>query len=274
LTASSTRRRAPLLLLGALLWVAAAVAAVLLDAPTAVRAALGVPLVLLLPGFALVSAFLPAGAPAMQRLVLAVSSSIALVIGTALALAAAGADLDQTSWIAALGGVTAALLVVAIVRWRPAEAPRRRPHVTVRQAVVSVLAVTAAVVVTAYAVDISRRPAEPTASARPYTLLWIDPSQQEGLRIGLTSGELAPTTYRVEVVEDGQTTGTWAGITLEPGASWATVVVPAGSARRVDVFAYRDADGTTPYRHVYVHPGDDAAGDASTDDVGTSSGGG
>jgi hypothetical protein len=271
LTASSTRRRAPLLLLGALLWVAAVVAAVLLDEPTADRAALGVQLVQHLPRFALVSAFLPPGAPALQRLVLAVSSSLALVIGTALALAAAGADLDQTSWVAALGGVTAALLVVAIVRWRPSDVPRRRPHVTVRQAVVSVLAVTAAVVVTAYAVDISRRPAEPTASARPYTLLWIDPSPPEGLRIGLTSGELAPTTYRVEVVEDGQTTGTWAGIALAPGASWATVV-PATSGRRVDVFAYRDADGTTPYRHVYVHPGDEAAGGASTDDVGTSGG--
>ena len=227
------------------------------------------PLVLLLPGFALVSAFLPPTAPRMQRLLLSISISIALVIAMALALAVAGADLDQTSWIAALGGFTAALLVVAMVRQRSAQLPPRSSPVSVRQAIVGLLAAAAAVAVAGYAVDISRRPAEPTASARPYTLLWIDPSEEEGLRVGLTSGELEPTTYRVEMVEDGRATAEWKGITLAPGASWAMVAAP-GDADRVDVYAYRDVDGATPYRHVYVHPGDGMADDGSTADARTS----
>lgn len=94
-----------------------AVGAVAGDLPTVVRTLLAVPLVLFLPGYALVSALLPTFAiPAIERLLLAVGSSLALSILVGLALGFAAVPLDAVSWSVALTVVTLALIVLAWAR--------------------------------------------------------------------------------------------------------------------------------------------------------------
>lgn len=85
----------------------AAIAAVVLDLAPIVRTALGVPLVLLLPGYALTSLLFPTQVlPGIERLLLALGTSIVLAILIGLALAAAGVPLTPASWSVTLGVTT------------------------------------------------------------------------------------------------------------------------------------------------------------------------
>ena len=94
-----------LVLAAALAWIGAA--AVWLEAPAAARVVLGLPLVLFLPGYALVSLLFPSrsGLDAVERLVLAGGLSLASVPPIALAIEFSPWTLAPTPIVVALLGV-------------------------------------------------------------------------------------------------------------------------------------------------------------------------
>lgn len=104
------------LLLCALLAVTAT-AATLVGASPILRTVLAIPLVLFLPGYALVTAVFPARVlPAVERLLLAAGTSFALTILAGLVIAWTGIGLAPASWAVALGSITLAGCAVAWLR--------------------------------------------------------------------------------------------------------------------------------------------------------------
>lgn len=104
----------------------AATDAVGLDAPSYVRFIPVVPLVLFVPGYLLVGALFPtAHLSGLERVLISVGSSIALVILTGLALALLGLPLDAFLWTVALASM--AVVGALIVGLRRARAGYRRP---------------------------------------------------------------------------------------------------------------------------------------------------
>src|SRR5437868_10476 len=70
------------------------------------------------------------------------------------------------------------------------------------------------------------------------------------VRVGLRSLELAQTTYRVEVLADGNVAIDEPAVTLSPGETWElTVPAAAATGRELEAAVYRGAEGT-PYRRV------------------------
>jgi hypothetical protein len=104
-------------LLAAALVTGAAVASVVLDFPAPIRTVFVVPLVLFLPGYAIVSAFFPGLViPAVERILLAIGVSLAAATLVGLALAASPIGLGAVQWSLALGIPTLAIVFVAWFR--------------------------------------------------------------------------------------------------------------------------------------------------------------
>jgi uncharacterized membrane protein len=90
-----------------------------IGAPQAVRIVLGIPLVLVLPGFAAVCAVLPGRElSGGERLLASLGASVAITLGVSVLLAATPIGLSRGSAAAVLGIGTAALALYAWVRTR------------------------------------------------------------------------------------------------------------------------------------------------------------
>jgi uncharacterized membrane protein len=90
-----------------------------IGAPQAVRIVLGIPLVLILPGFAAVCAVLPGRELSLDEHVLAsLGASVAITLGVSVLLAATPIGLSRGSAAAILGIGTVALALYAWVRTR------------------------------------------------------------------------------------------------------------------------------------------------------------
>lgn len=104
-------------LFAAALVTGAAVASVMLGFPQLVRIAFVVPLVLFLPGYAIVAAFFPGLViPAVERILLAIGVSLAVATLVGLGLAASPIGLGPIQWSLALGIPTLAVVFVAWFR--------------------------------------------------------------------------------------------------------------------------------------------------------------
>ncbi len=231
------------------------------------RAILGVCLVLAGPGLAVTTALLPTRQLRSAEHVLAAGvTSIALAVLGGIVLNATPWGLQPLSWLALLGGVTAVASLVALLRlqriarslagtgaspgpggnWRAGVSPAP----TARLALPLV-----AVVLLGLAVYVARMPA-PADRFQGYTTLWAAPSEGQaapGARIGVQSGEFAPTSYRLEVRVNGQVTGEWPDLTLAPNQAWQTqLVLPEeqGTGMKLEALLYRNDAPRIVYRQV------------------------
>src|SRR4051794_27602344 len=118
--------------------VVAALAAVLgglaaigpLDGFPLLKALLTIPLVLFLPGYALVTALFPSMVvPTVERILMAIGGSIVLAIVVGLVLGALPLHLSTGSWAAVLLTLTLALIVVAWARRTRSGIVGARPHI-------------------------------------------------------------------------------------------------------------------------------------------------
>lgn len=120
------RWRDLLLLAGTCLAASLTITTAYVATPQAVRIALGVLIVFILPGFAAVCAVLPAPQlPPGERLLASLGISLAIAICTAMLLGATPIGLSRESFAVALGGSTIGLSVVAGFRLRPWHDRRR-----------------------------------------------------------------------------------------------------------------------------------------------------
>jgi uncharacterized membrane protein len=223
---------------------------------------LTLPLVLVLPGYALTSSLFPRrvfGVP--ERLVFSLGLSLAVVILGGLALNLTPVGLRASSWSVLLSGITLAASAVALVRRRgqstsaPGWLRAGNFSFTFRQGLL--LGLAAVIVCGAVAVSIigALRQSYPG-----FTQLWILPAggaiAENAVRLGVSNMESTAMEYRLAVNVDGKVVKEWPSIDLNPNEKWeATLVLPpTGSAgvARVEADLYRVEASTTIYRHVVL----------------------
>jgi hypothetical protein len=225
--------------------VIAGAALLVLPLPVLLTAALGLPLVLVAPGW-LVSATIfrdRALDPVLHGL-LAIGLSIAIAILTGLLLAALGLRLGEASFTAMAAGETAVAALAAERSGAQLRVPRLAWTATARL-------VTAAVAVSAVALATARiTPTAKPQTIKPYTALWAERQPRQTVRVGVMSGELSPTRYRLDVMA-GKVRLTRLRLDLRPGQQWQVKLRGAGIHQRMRIELRRGAEARL-YREVDV----------------------
>jgi uncharacterized membrane protein len=236
----------------------AAVATCARPLPTPAAAVVGLPLVLLWPGYALTAAAFPRPAisPA-ERLAYSLGLSLAVAALGGFALNGSPFGLRAASWGVLLAGVAIIAASVALVRRRvPGCAPVAgtvavplRSRLTPWQG----LLLGAAVLIAGGAIAVARAGDE-GARATAFTQLWLIPSAGEvaEARLGVVNLEAEPCDYRLELWLDGRVV-TVVPLRLTPGERWeTTVLLPMGppDGLAVEARLYRAETPDQPYRTV------------------------
>jgi len=232
----------------------AALAAALLAGgePTGLRIALGVPLVLLLPGLAISLGLFPRrfSWPDGLFLVLALSVASGAVLGVAFSYLPG--RLDRHVWVAIYGSVALAGGLGAALRRPPALRPSR-PTLAWRR-LVTVAALIAALGLVAAGMVLARTPLA-ASDVRGYTSLWI---QRGGagpgsLRVGFTSFEAGPRIFRLELVRAGRVAFA-RKVFVRPGRTWQrTFTLSDNLDSRVEARLSLESHGVL-YRRVVLVP--------------------
>lgn len=222
----------------------------------ALRAVFALPLVLVLPGYALLAA-------ACARSHLGIAEQVLFSLGLSLATTAVGGallnwspwGLQTDSWALLLGVVTLGASAVALKR-RSARPTlmlyRLRPLMHGRQAALVGLA--ALVLGSAIAMGWIGAARQQTPG---FTQLWALPAsaanQHHAIRLGVKNMEATTMTYEVDIVVNGKDVVKLPHVQAAPQHTWQTTValpgdVPTGAL--VDVVLYRASAPGTAYRHV------------------------
>jgi uncharacterized membrane protein len=215
-----------------------------------VRVPLALPLVLVLPGYATVTAlFAPDTLRVPERIMLTLSLSIVAAILTGLAVDIAGFKLLAAPWVELLAVVTLVATATAIARGHeralrlPGQLPRLRPH--------EWLALLVAVVLLAGAAAIGFRPLPPPAKTQGTVMFGLleAPGGRDGVCVSVINGEFHVESYRVVVSVPGRPNRTLTTTRLAPGVTW-NREVPVGSGfPDVTARLYRGAGTSSAYRN-------------------------
>lgn len=246
------RRNLDLLAVAALTIIAATVVLTSFGG-SVIRVAFGVPLALLLPGYALTAALFP-------RSTMGLTERLAITLGIGLAaLAVIGVALNWTrpgltpaTWSLALTAVTLVAVLIAVVRRRGiGDEPFDLSSVRITGWQWATFGA-AALVLTA-AILIARAGAL-DARGDGFTQLSMVPlshSTRTDVQIGVTNRENSSVGYVLELVSGGQMQTSWT-IELRPGETWQTTTtverVKAGT--RTSALLYRLDAPQVPYRQV------------------------
>ena len=223
---------------------------------------LTLPLVFILPGYALTSALLPTQKFGIERFVLSLGLSLAAVIVGGLLLNLTPFGLQTDSWALLLGGITLAACAVTIAR-------RRRQGVSNsafewhslrewRPDLRHGLFIGLALLLVGGAVAFSIIGAQ-QQPRKGFTQLWLLPagggSQAKNVvSLGISNMETQDMSYRLTVNMDGKLIKEWPSITLNTGQQWkATLTLPQPGhvgAARVEAILYRSDSPRTAYRDV------------------------
>lgn len=225
------------------------------------RAALALPLVLVLPGYAITAAAFatrPLERAATLLFSLGLSLAVAILGGFVLDWTPWG--LQARSWAALLTATTLGAGAITLVRRRkgasavPREVGRHAgSRLRVGQALP--LGLAALVLVAAVGVAIAGADRQPTAG---FTQLWLLPakgSDPEVIRLGLHNSESTATGYRLQVLAAGLVIAEWPSIELQPLQTWeitTTLTADQTDARTVEAILYRASDPGTIYRRVQL----------------------
>jgi uncharacterized membrane protein len=237
---------------------AAGGAVVVYAEPVALRVVVSMPLLLVLPGYAVAAAiFGTARLGRARRLLLSVGLSLVTAILLALVLYLTPYDLSSRTWsIALVAVVLAASGIAAVRRGRgpedraPGRTSLRLPRLRLRDA----LLLLAAAAVASGAVAFARTPL-PAKHAQGYTALWLLPGDRRAVRVGITSGELHATAYRLRL-RLGTRLAYERSVSLEPGQRWERIVhLPRSAVAGTPVTANLFRAGSPQvYRRVRVRP--------------------
>lgn len=210
----------------------------------------GALVVLMLPGYAIFAAISPRdGVAASERILFSLGLSfIATALG-AIVLNLTPLGVVPLGWLALLGGVTAAGLIVVVMR-RPREeslpsAPRIERLPALLFAVAIIMVVGAGIAV--------RKGADADPSAA-ITQLWMlpAPAVTAQLEVGLRSTEGGR--YRLEIWRGAEKSRVWSLISLSPGQVWRqTLPIPAGTGP-VEARLYPLDPSGGPLRVVTITP--------------------
>ncbi|MFN8473398.1 MAG: DUF1616 domain-containing protein [Anaerolineae bacterium] len=224
------------------------------------RTAVGLPLVLIVPGYVLLAILYPAGMPSVARRILfslGLSIAITAFIGFLLNLLPSG--IDPTAYavvlsVIALGGSGIAMLRRS--QYLDVGRPRtQRMSLPVGPIIIFGLA---AAIVTMAMHD--ARAGAFTFSGQPFTQLWALPTpetQPPELRLGVYSDEDIPLTYDLKVVSKATVLQEWPSIALKPGETFEVMVpIPPDQPHDTPIEAvlYREDQPQAAYRQVVWWP--------------------
>lgn len=230
-------------LIAVVLWTCAGVAILVSEANlVVVQAIFALPLLLLLPGYAVAAALFPASVEESplestpfrlnrgERILLALGLSLALTALCGYVLNLVPSGLNRTSWAIALGSLTVLAAGVAYFR-RPATSAGSmgRWDLSARPIVILVLALLLVLGALSISINAAVNQAKPG-----FTQMWMLPSagtDSPTLRLGVRSHELSTLQYRLEVRGVRKTTLSLGPITLRPGATWETTLILAPKRR-------------------------------------------
>jgi hypothetical protein len=233
----------------------------LTPAPEALRVLLALPLVLFLPGFVLAMALTPSRTPWPERLAQSIGLSIAVCVVGGFALHLSPVGLRRESWMPLLVAVTIAGALVARRRGRLGDETLGHllAHVRPRFSRRTALVVLPALVLVGFSVALARTPL-PARGVQGYTTLWLLPANtaSDAVEIGLSSAELRPATYRLELRTGGRVVLV-RRLTLKTGWEWKALVnvssVPI-ERRSFEALLYKRDNPHSVYRRVtLVLPG-------------------
>ncbi len=220
----------------------------------------GVPLVLILPGYAITAACLPRRSFGQaERLLISLGLSVAITILLGLVLYYAGISLQLRTWAIALASTT---LVACGIAWRrrPAAEGESSPvSLSINLSLRNIVLLGLAVVVSGVAIGIARLPTPPN-EVSGYTLLWMVPTSDENsgsYQLGVTSQEFAAMTYHLQVTVDGRVTWDWPELKLAPGDTWKSPIVLHNDqlgAGSIEATLYRLDNPKVVYRQVKLQP--------------------
>ncbi len=215
--------------------------------PVVLTVILALPLVLVLPGYALLEALGGRAIERVQRLVLVPALSIAIVIVVTLVLNLFPSGLTARSWAIALAVMVAALAVTAFVR--VAGPTERRPAERFRIRRLDVVALVLAAAVVAGATILVKTPLA-AKKALGYTALSIERRSGSSIQVEMLSGEQTTTSYRLDVRAGGRLVYRKPGIRLSPGMRLSQVIK---IRTRAAISAALYLDGRhQAYRRVYL----------------------
>ncbi|HEX8417477.1 MAG TPA: hypothetical protein VF641_07715, partial [Methylobacterium sp.] len=221
--------------------------------PPPLKAVFAAPLVLLLPGLAVMKAASLDGRARLESLALATGLSMALAVVAGLLLHLLD-RLTPAGWVVSLGGLTLAACAIIVTAARSTEGPASdgRLRLGRRQGLMvlgSVLLVVAAVALARNGALAHRQ--------YTYTEFWMVPTDSTTrlVTIGIRNAELVPTAYDVDVLADDAIVGRWPSILVPVGetrSSAMTLATTAKAPRRIEARLYRTADRGRVYRKVWV----------------------
>lgn len=247
------RKRTDLALVMALAVAACVFAALLPPGLAVLRVPLALPLVLGLPGYAIVAAlFAPGALRTAEVLMLSLAVSIAATIFVGLLLDALSVRLTAGPWMDLLAAITVAAAIRASGRGhaRDLVLPRMRLRA------VEIGALSGALILVSAAAVLGLTPLAPPKGTPGTTALWLVPAPagRDAACVGVINEELRSATYTVQVAVAGKPSQQFGPIRLASGASW-TRVVTVGLGQPVVTATLRKAGAApsaAPYRNVVI----------------------
>jgi hypothetical protein len=203
-------------LLAACIWATAVAVAMALSDSTPLRALLGVPMAVLVPGHVLLRAIGIRAASLVEHLVYAVGTSLAVGIGGGFALNAVG-SMTPAGWATWFLLFVVAASLIAARRGGVADLPSwpRPSGFRLRHAVA--LSLAASVATGAFALAIRD---EAKQQQFKYTELWMLPDESGGLGLGVRSAEARPQRFDLEISLDGRPLAAFRSLEIAPGGAW------------------------------------------------------
>jgi hypothetical protein len=248
----SAAARSDVALVAALAVIACLVCAALPAGLAIVRVPLALPLVLVLPGYASVTAlFAPGALRGPERLVLSLALSIAAAILSGLIIDGVGLKLVAQPWVDVLGAFTLAACAVAIRRGHARELMFPSLQLHGQEA----LAITAAVVLLGAAAVVGFMPLAPPAKTDGTVGFGLlEAPHGPAVCVTVTNEQFHTAGYRVLVTAAGRPPATLTTARLAPGATWThEVVVGAGRpVVRATLFRAGARAGSSPYRRTDI----------------------
>jgi hypothetical protein len=233
----------------ALLALVACVASEVLPSGLALlRVPLALPVVLVLPGYAMVAAlFAPGTLRTPERVVLSLALSITATILSGLAVDVAGAKLHASPWLEVLGALTLLAALIALARGHARRL--HAPAVGLRASEIAAFVVALALLAAAAAIGF--RPLAPPARTQGTASLGLleAPAGAAAVCVSVINEQFHVTSYRVTVSVAGGPSRSFGPIKLAPGASWNRVVAVGPGLPAVRAALYRASAPAVLYRH-------------------------